>query len=422
MGKILAFAGKDLRILLRDRSGVAFVLGFPFLFAAFFGMVFSGASGPERIPIAAVDLDQTPASRAFVARLDSLPELDVRLVADTAAAKALVRGKKCVGMLVLPKGFGERKRNPFAAGAPEIRLGFDPAERTTAGLLEGLLTKAAFEDMASLFSSPANMRKNVRAALDSVEHSSDLSPEQRRRLASFLRSLDQFLDADTSLVSASFQGFEPLRFQRVEILAARTLPPNAFAITFPQAVMYAIIHVVASFGLSVTEERNQGTLSRLLALPVTQRQILAGKALGCFVTVVGVSAALIALGSAVLHVTVRSVPLLLLSLIAIGVAFVGITMLLSVSSRSPRAVSGLTWAIMLPLAMLGGAMIPLIFMPAWLQKLSALSPMKWAILSLEGALWRGLSARELLLPWLVLVMIGLVSFVLGARLFRWRES
>ncbi|HFE53112.1 MAG TPA: ABC transporter permease, partial [Bacteroidetes bacterium] len=140
MGKILAFAGKDLRILLRDRSGVAFVLGFPFLFAVFFGMVFSGASGPERIPIAAVDLDQTPASRAFVARLDSLPELDVRLVADTVAAKALVRGKKCAGMLVLPKGFGEKKRNPFAAGAPEIRLGFDPAERTTAGLLEGLLT------------------------------------------------------------------------------------------------------------------------------------------------------------------------------------------------------------------------------------------------------------------------------------------
>jgi len=41
-------------------------------------------------------------------------------------------------------------------------------------------------------------------------------------------------------------------------------------------------------------------------------------------------------------------------------------------------------------AMIGGVMIPLIAMPPWLLSLSNISPMKWAILSYEGAIWRGL--------------------------------
>jgi hypothetical protein len=49
---------------------------------------------------------------------------------------------------------------------------------------------------------------------------------------------------------------------------------------------------------------------------------------------------------------------------------------------------------------------------------SNVSPAKWAVLGLEGALWRGFSPAEMALPCAILVGVGLVCFTLGARAFR----
>ena len=57
-------------------------------------------------------------------------------------------------------------------------------------------------------------------------------------------------------------------------------------------------------------------------------------------------------------------------------------------------------------------------MPPWMLVASNVSPAKWAILGLEGALWRGFSPAEMALPCGILVGVGLVCFTLGARAFR----
>ena len=72
----------------------------------------------------------------------------------------------------------------------------------------------------------------------------------------------------------------------------------------------------------------------------------------------------------------------------------------------------------MPLTMIGGAMIPLFVMPAWLVRLSALSPVKWAILALEGATWRQFGWSEMALPCAILLGVGLVAFTIGTRVFR----
>jgi len=63
-------------------------------------------------------------------------------------------------------------------------------------------------------------------------------------------------------------------------------------------------------------------------------------------------------------------------------------------------------------------MIPLFVIPAWMQTVSNLSPVKWGILALEGATWRGFSAAEMALPVGVLVLAGVAGLGLGVRLFR----
>ncbi len=70
-------------------------------------------------------------------------------------------------------------------------------------------------------------------------------------------------------------------------------------------------------------------------------------------------------------------------------------------------------------ARMGGALLALLFMlPLALYALAALShlsPVSWAILGLEGAIWRDFSAREMVWPCAILLAVALVTFVIGMR-------
>jgi ABC-2 type transport system permease protein len=89
-------------------------------------------------------------------------------------------------------------------------------------------------------------------------------------------------------------------------------------------------------------------------------------------------------------------------------------MLVAVLGKTEQSASGLGWAIMMPLTMLGGGMVPLFAMPAWMQAAGSVSPVKWAILALEGAIWRGFTPAQLALPCAVLVSVGVAGFAIGA--------
>ena len=66
MKPILAMATKDLRYVVRDRTGFFFVFAFPLIFAVFFGLIFSGMGGETSgIKVVLVDLDGSEGSRAF---------------------------------------------------------------------------------------------------------------------------------------------------------------------------------------------------------------------------------------------------------------------------------------------------------------------------------------------------------------------
>jgi ABC-2 type transport system permease protein len=82
----------------------------------------------------------------------------------------------------------------------------------------------------------------------------------------------------------------------------------------------------------------------------------------------------------------------------------------------------MTWAVLLIISMIGGGMLPLFFMPAWLQRVSHISPVKWSILAMEGAIWRHFSFMEAALPCLILLAVGIVFFFVGVRFFRWSEQ
>lgn len=196
----------------------------------------------------------------------------------------------------------------------------------------------------------------------------------------------------------------------------RVGPRSSFEITFPQSLQWALIAAAAAFSLSIVSERTRGTFLRLRIAPISRLQILGGKALACFIFCAGACGLIMAIGIFIFGVGVASWTFLILAIAAGAICFVGIMMLISVIGKTENAVSGAGWAIMLVMSMLGGGMMPLMFMPSWLKSISHISPVKWSILALEGSIWRGFGFGDMILPLVVLVGVGVTGFIIGAMI------
>jgi len=249
---------------------------------------------------------------------------------------------------------------------------------------------------------------------------------QRASLHRFLGELDRYLDArgtDTTRGTGDAgAGWSPVNFKTTEVARLRNGPRNSYEVSFPQGVLWAILNGAFGFAMGLVNERTRGTLVRLRMAPVSRGKILAAKAGAALLSIMIVSSIVLGIGAIFFGVRPGSLPLLALAVISSAAALTGIMMVISVSGTTPRGVSGLGWAVMMAMSMTGGAMIPLFAMPAWMQTASMISPVRCAVVALEGAIWRGFSLAQMALPCGILLAIGAIGFTLGTRVFRWTEA
>jgi ABC-2 type transport system permease protein len=418
---VLALAGKDLRLLVRNRAALFFSLGWPVLVALFFGLIFGGGGERGRIQVGVVDEDGSPASAALLARLGATEGVQLTPL-QRAEAEARVRAGKLTAAVVVPQGYAEAEERLFHGAPRRLELAVDPARTAEAAMLEGILTGAAMQSLQDLFSGGERAGRLVDTAL--ADLATTPRGAQRASTERFLGELRTFLGggpADrpgtTGGASPAGGGWKPLEIERRALRADRVGPTSAFDVTFPQGMIWGVIGCSLGFALSLVQERTRGTLTRLRAAPLSAGHVLAGKALACFTAIAAVEALLFAVGALGFGVRPSSWGLAAAAAISVAICFVGIMMLVAVLGKTEQAASGLGWAIMMPLTMLGGGMVPLFAMPSWMQSAGTVSPVKWAILALEGAIWRGFSPAQLAVPCAVLITIGVAGLALGAWRF-----
>ncbi len=418
---ILAIAAKDLRLLSRSRSTLFFALGWPVLMALFFGYVFGGGGEKGRIPVAVVDEDGTPESARLLARLSGTAGLEVS-PATREEATALVRKGKRSAAVIVPAGYGEAADRVFHGEPRRLVLEVDPARTAEGAMLEGILTGAAMQGMQELFTDPERSRAMIGRSLADLESSppSEGRDSTRRLLGELRAWLDR--PAPAGGEGAARPAWKPLEIERREVRREKAGPRSAFDFTFPQGILWGVIGSALGFSLSLVTERTRGTLLRLETAPLSRLDVLAGKALACFAAILAVEALLLSLGVAAFGIRPASWILLAAAAVALAACFVGIMMAVAVIARTEQAAGGLGWAILMPLAMIGGGMIPLFVMPSWMQAASHVSPVKWGILALEGATWRGFTAAEMAPALGVLLGVGLLGMAFGIRRFRGLEG
>ena len=444
MSAVIAIARKDLTLLFRVKAAWFFTLCWPLIVAMIFGSLFGGTgSRPSQLFVAVADEDRTPASRQFVDALARRDGFDV-LRTSVDEARDLVRRGRRVGAVRIPKGFGAASGRLFVGTPPRVELLVDPSRQAETAMLQGFLLEQAAGRLQTVFSASPAGRRQIAGMLEEVNRQPDAFAG-RADLQAMLGALDAFLakqaraqpaappaaapgaepgaapaaePAALPAASPAAGGWRPLDIAVTSVQRQREGPANGFQITFPQGMQWGILGCMMSFAISLAVERSRGTLTRLLMSPAPPWTLLAGKGLACYLAILIVETALAVIGAAFFGVRPASPGLMVLAVLVVPLGFVGLMMFVASLGRTEEAASGAGWALMMPMSMLGGGMIPLAVMPQWIQPLSYLSPVRWAIISYEGAIWRGFSLAEMLLPCAILIGIGAVAFAIGARRFQ----
>jgi ABC-2 type transport system permease protein len=152
-----------------------------------------------------------------------------------------------------------------------------------------------------------------------------------------------------------------------------------------------LIQTMMLTGMSVAREREQGTFDQLLVTPFRPFEIMAGKALpSMLIGTVQASGVLLVAQLWFRIPFAGSYLTLYAGLLLFLLAAVGIGLLLSAVAATMQQAMLYSMLLILPFALLSGLTTPLSSMPVWLQYLTTINPLRYAInitrrVYLEGA-------------------------------------
>jgi ABC-2 type transport system permease protein len=356
----LGFVRKETLHLLRDRQTLAILLLFPVVQVLIFG--FAVRTDVRDIAIAVVDPTPDVATQELRERIAASDRFHVASVAaSTRDLDRQFREGSIRQALVLPT---DVERRLGRGDSLQVQLITDGSDPNTGGIMQGYA--GAVVDRWYRDAVP------VRRALR-------IDTQARMRYNPTLESAHLFVPG---LV--------------------------AFVLTIVSALMTAI---------SITREKETGTMEMLLVSPIRPVAIVAGKVIP-YIVLGFVSVVLVLVASRlVFGVPLRGSLLLLLAesgLYIVTALALGIV----ISTKAPNQRTAMIAALaglMMPTLLLSGFIFPIDSLPAPLQWLSHLVPARWFLTIVRGIMIKGAGLATLWQETLVLVAMTLFLLVKGSR-------
>jgi ABC-2 type transport system permease protein len=362
---MLAAFRNDLRLLLVDRTAVFLTLLAPLVMISIITVARRDSAEPYRPTMIVVDEDNGPVAAAFIELLGKHAHV---IATDAASAEHMVRDlNRAAAAIVFPRGLSKRYLQEVPS---EVRLLTDPAQAV---------------------------------ALDSV------------------RALLLVMDRDAAELADPLH--EDLLVYREEHLTGRALSPKSIEQNIPGfTIMFVLLAVVLSAASMLHDERNWGTLTRLLVAPRGFAPVLTGK-LGARVVVGFVQTLLLLLwGRLVFKSSLGTSPAALIALsaaLAFAAAALGVLVAAVASTREQTLPVGL--GITIGLAALCGLWWPLSIVPSYLRTIGELFFPTWAMYGLTDVILRDRGMESLALPLAIVVGQGIVILAISLSVFRSRR-
>jgi drug efflux transport system permease protein len=185
----------------------------------------------------------------------------------------------------------------------------------------------------------------------------------------------------------------------------------ALVLTLVSALMTAI---------SLSREKERGTLEVLLVSPLRPWQVIVGKVLPYLGLAFANAVTALLAAWLIFRVPLRgSVSLLLLESVLYAIVSLALGILIAAKTSSQRtAMFGAMIGTMLPSALLSGMIFPIASMPAWLSPFTNIVPARWFIVIARGIMLKGVGLEHLWRETLVLTAMTALLLVASIRSFR----
>jgi ABC-2 type transport system permease protein len=367
----------------RDRGDLFFVFVLPVIIIVALGLQFGGIT-TARLGVVAPSGDA--AAVALVSALrDADLEFEIREMADEASLRAAVETGSVDAGVVIPDGYGAALAG---TGVVEVRYLGTP-ENVTAGL------------RAPVEAAVANQAMEVGAARAAVS-----------------------VGAGTYTAAAAAADRLRGDVAGVTVTATQVGEPGPFAgfgqFTFGaqgQLILFMFLTSMTAAGRLVLT-RKLGVSRRMVSTPTSIPTIVAGEALGRIGVALLQGVFIILLTALVFNVSWGdpiAAGAIVLSFALVGA---GVALLIGAIATNADQASSLGVFVGLALGALGGAMVPLGFMPASMRTLADVIPHSWAIRGLQSLVQDGGGLASVAPDVAVLLGYGIVLMALASWRFR----
>ncbi|MBI5000895.1 MAG: ABC transporter permease [Euryarchaeota archaeon] len=387
--RVLAFTKRTLLQFRHDRRTLAFVLAMPLLMVALFGYTFGGEVKGVKVQVLNADVGmfapvnftlplnlEVNVGNGIVANLN-YETLTISNVTDAAAARQDVDKGVVWAAIIIPEGF-------------------------TRDIATALLNQSAPRPSIEVYIDGSN--PNIAAAV--------------------FKSVNTALAAALQEAVSAIGGRNASLPASVEPVYAYGGGDTKFVDYFaPGVISFAIMMVTTMITIILfVNERKNGTLQRLMASPASEWEIVTGYALAF--GLIGLVQSVVILTAAMLLFNIQivgNVVLALAVIMLIAFGHQGLGILMSAGAKNELQAVQFVPLILFPSVLLAGLFWPVESIPAYLQPLAYLIPLRYGIDAERSIMLRGWGVGEVWLDLAVLVGFAALTLCASALLLKRRR-
>jgi len=417
--KILDIALKDLTRSLRSFFFLGMMIGAPLLLIGLIYFAFSGAAGGTTdlpaVKVGVVNLDVLPANSPMTTSLGAsirsmffdgsvMSWLTATDYADEASARAAVDGQAIGVAVIVPRNFSEH----FLAGKTDLQVLIvnDPTLTIGPQVVENMVI--------SLLDGAAGGGIAVTTVMER-QQANGITPDPAQVPALIGKYSSWYMDFQRNLFHSPDKAALVLAAPSTQGQTENPMQKMIGLMMAGQMVFFAFFTAAYSMG-SILREDEEGTLSRLFTTPTDRTIILSGKFLAVFLSVGIQSLVMISAAHFAFGVDWGRPASLMLAFAGQIIAASGLGVLLISFVKTSKQEGPVLGGGLTILGMVSGLFTANINMPESFAMIANFTPQGWVLKS-----WRivmnGQPFMDILVPFAVLLVMGVAMFVVGARMF-----
>lgn len=372
MNTFRGFVVKEFRHIVRDRRTMVILIGMPLVQLALFGAALRNEIRETRVGVVGAVVDDV--ARGLAVRIDAASQFEVVPLASPDEIEPAFRSGRVRQVTVFEPGFGERLARD---GTADLQVITDATDPNTANTLLAYTSAIVASYQAEL---AAEGKIGGPAPAVGVR----IVPEVRMRYNPELRSVVLFV-------------------------------PGLIAL-----ILMLVCALMTS--ITITREKELGTMEVLLVSPLRPAQILVGKVLPYLALSLVNVLTVLAVSRWAFDVPVRgSYALLFAEAALFTVCALSLGILISSRTSSQQVAMMIALAgLLMPTVLLSGFIFPVSSMPVPLQVVSHIVPAKWFLVIIRAIMIKGAGLEAFWKETLVLVGMTTFFLVAGIRSFKER--